>query len=600
VSEVRLIVREAACDWSGTIHGSDADRAIAALSADPDTMAELEVAAERFAKRSPGGRFFSNLSRGLCAEPYDAGLVVIDLVARLVVVDSTYSSPDPKGTVWYHDGRCCTNSALRYHVADDWLFSSDGDHWEHVAEERRRERAARPIRDVRQVFYGRPMLEFIARRCFAAFAHRDAIAAAVRERWVEEVRTRLADEANLPLDQVDTSRLTDEEITPRTWPGQERYASLYYDTLKQIHADWLLTPRDDLGGACPREIALERHDHLMWDLQDRCEQWSRLDECPRGLPESSVAFRHGGFGTHELVKYYDLVRHLLWSCWERLTEQAQSPTFVDRFASFTAGDFLATEVPRLEGVREAWLDSPDPELHGRTPRSIIARERARMPEGVCGHEAVIDPDCPCCQMMAEMPGPTFWHLDGCNMDDEFAFDFRHRTREEWEEERREWEEFGRRLDAKQVERRRLGVTDSAHREDGPGAIWTRSFSVGDIADVPLGVRVFGVGCRLAELIVGLREGADRGATPSEAQWQIDRLNRNFGNLRELLQSPDSSLAGSLIDSVIHRFAESLDTVATAYPGLASQCESLTNDLQKLLDQPPPKPTEPDFDPDLPF
>jgi hypothetical protein len=207
------------------------------------------------------------------------------------------------------------------------------------------------------------MLEFVARQCFAAFARRDAIAAAVREQWAEEARKRLADEAKLPLDQVDTSRLTDEEIRPRTWRGEELSTSLYYDTLKQIHADWLLTPRDDLGAACPRAIALERHGHLMWDLQDRCEQWSRLGECPRGLPESSGAFRHGGFGTHELVKYYDLVRHLLWSCWKRLTEPAQSPTAGHQLASFTAGDFVATEVPRLESVCEAWLDSPDPELH---------------------------------------------------------------------------------------------------------------------------------------------------------------------------------------------------------------------------------------------
>ena len=241
-------------------------------------------------------------------------------------MDSTYSSPGPKGIVWYHDGRCCTKTGLRYHLADDWLFSSDGDHWEHVAEERRRKRAAKPIRDARQVFYGRPLLEFVGRESFAAFARRDEIAAAVRAQWAENARNRLADEANLALDQVDASRLTDEEITPKTWPGQERYASPFYDTLKQIHAAWLLTPRDDLGGACPREVALDRHDHLMWDLQDRCEQWSLLGECPRGLSESSHAFRYGGFGTHELVKYYDLVRELLWSCWEQLTELAQSPT----------------------------------------------------------------------------------------------------------------------------------------------------------------------------------------------------------------------------------------------------------------------------------
>ena len=89
-------------------------------------------------------------------------------------------------------------AALRYHLADDWLFSSDGDGWERLAERRRRERAAKPIRDVRGVFYGRPMLEFVARKTFAAFARRDAIAAAVREQWAEDARKRLADEADPP------------------------------------------------------------------------------------------------------------------------------------------------------------------------------------------------------------------------------------------------------------------------------------------------------------------------------------------------------------------------------------------------------------------
>ncbi len=574
MSEVRLVVREAACDWSGTIHGSCAERAVAALSADPATMEELEAAMERFAKPLPQSDLLANLSPGLRAEPYDAGLVVIDLFARLVVADSTYGSPGPEGSVWYHDGQCCTETALRYHLADDWLFSSDGDQWEHLSEVRRRERAARPIRDARSVFYGRPMLEFVARESFAAFARRDEIA-------------------------VDASRLTDEEITPEPWPGQERSASPYYDTIKQIHATWLLTPRDDLG-ACPREIALDRHEHLTWDLQDRCEQWSRLGEGPRGLSESSDAFQYGGFGTHELVMYYELVRELLWSCWEQLTERAQAPSVGHGPEWFTVGDFLTTEVPRLESVREAWLDTPDPEFDGRTPRSIITRERARLPEAMSGDEALIDPDCPCCQMMDEMCGPGFWNLDSSGMDDDFAFDIYRRTREEWEEEQRGWEEHRGRFDAEWTERKRLGITDSTPGEDGSSACWSRSFSVGPTAEVPLGVRVFGVGCQLAELIVGLRAGADRESTAPEAQRHIDQLNRDFGNLREMLQSSDSSLAEALFDPVLSRFADTLDTAAAARPDLASQCESLTNNLLKLLDPPPTGPNWDTHYPDGPF
>ena len=110
MSEVRLVVREADCDWSGTLHASVADRAIAALSADPTTLAELERAMTRFAKHGPSRKFLGNLYPGRNDEPYDAGLVVLDLVARMVVIDSTYSSPGHEGTVEYHNGKCVGQS----------------------------------------------------------------------------------------------------------------------------------------------------------------------------------------------------------------------------------------------------------------------------------------------------------------------------------------------------------------------------------------------------------------------------------------------------------------------------------------------------------
>jgi len=600
MSEVRLVVREAERGWSGTIHGSCADRAIAALSADPITLDELEAATARFEKPTPGSRFFTNLRQGTCAEPYDAGLVVIDLAARLVVVDSTYSCPGLQGTVEYHDGQSCTQTGLRYHLADEWCFVSDAENWQHLADERRRKRAAQPPLDARKVFYGRPLLEFVARESFAAFRRRDEIVAAVRAEWADEARKRLAKEAHVAPEQVDESQLTDAAIKPTVWPGQNEYASPFYDTLSQIHAAWLLTPRDDLRGASPREVAFERHGHLDRDQQDRCDQWSSLGECPPGLDESSHAFQYGGFGTHELVKYYDLVRELLWSCWKQLAEQADAPKVGQRPGSLMAGDFLTTEVPRLESVREALLDEPDPECHGRTPRSIIARERARLPEGVSGHDAMVDPECPCCQMLADMPGPTFWHLDGCNMDTDFAFDMFHRTRADWEEEQRSWEAHNRKFNAEWAERERLGVTDSSPRKDGSNAVWSQKFSVSETADVPLGVRVFGIGCRLAELIAGLRAGDDRETTPAPIQEEIDELNRDFGNLREVLQDSDSSVIEALLDPVLGRFRGTLDRVAAAHSDLAADCESLSDDLRQLLDPPPPEPDWESDDADLPF
>jgi hypothetical protein len=596
MSEVRLVVREAECDWSGTIHASGADQAIAALSADPITIDELDTAMARFAKRSRRDRFLGNLSRSRCVEPYDAGLVVIDLIARLVVVDSTYSSPSHKGTTRYHDGRCATDKRLRYHLADDWLFLSDADHWQGVADARRLARAALPFRDDRAVFYGRPLLEFIARECFTAFGRRAEIAAAVRQQWTEKARNRLAKNDNIGPDQVDASRLTDEEITPRSWPGSGRSASPFYDTLKEIHAAWMLTPRADLGGDCPRTVGVARHAHLSDDMEDRCQQWSCLDECPQGIDTSAHAFRHGGFGTHELVKYYDLVRELLWSCWERLSELAEAPNVNHRPEALTVGDFLATEIPRLENVRETWLDEPDPELYGRTPRSVIDRERARLPEDACGHDLIVDPDCPCCQMIGELPGPSFWHLDGSSMDNDFAFDIYCRTREEWEEEQQAWDDYAERCDAEQSERERLGVTDSEAPAGGSPSGFSGSLTTADVCEMPLGVRLFGVGCHLAELIVGLRSGADRENTPPEAQQHINELNRDFGNLRDVLQNDDSSRADALIDPVLRRFGETLETVAADRPDLAAQCERVACDLDALLSPPG---TRPDWGADEP-
>ncbi|CAN5313260.1 hypothetical protein BH10PLA2_BH10PLA2_15050 [soil metagenome] len=593
MSEVRLVVREADRDWSGNIHGSFADRAIAALAADPVTLEELDAALVRFAKPSPQYRSLANLSSGLRAEPHDAGLVVIDLAARLIALESDYSSPERDGCVEYHNGEECTEIVLRYHLADDWLFLTDGEDWRPLAEQRRRERAAQPPLDARRVFYGRPLLEFIARECLSAVARRTEIAAEVRAGWVQKARVRLAKEANVSPEEVDSSLLTKEEITPKTWPGQEEYANLYYDTLRQIHASWLLTPRQDLNGACPREVALERHGHVGWDLQDRCEQWSRLGRPAPGLSESSHAFQFGGFGTHELVKYYDLVRELLWSCWGRLEELAKSPIMGQQLDALTAGEFLTTEIPRLESVREAWFETPDRECYGRTPRSIIHRERARIPETMSKHDAVVDADCPCCQMMADMPGPMFWHLDGCNNDDYFAFDMSHRTREEWEEERRGWEEHSRRFNATWAEREKLGVTDSYTE----GSVWSRSFSLGE-GEIPLGIRIFGIGCRLAELISGLR--VDGKSASPEMQQHSDQLNRAFGNLREVLQGNDASLTATLISPVLERFADDLNNVAQDRPDLATQCESLAEELNGLLEPSEKEESPYEGEEDVPF
>lgn len=606
MSEVKFILRDACREVSSHWHGSCADRAVAALSADPVTIEELEVAIERFMNPGDDGRWFCCFWGCLDDEPYDAGLVVIDLAARLVVVESSYSSPGRKGTVRYHDGACGTNAQIRYQLADEWRVTHDVDRWRHLAEERRRERAAHPPLDARAVLFGRPLVEFLAAECFAAFGRREELAQATRARWIADEKERAIrwphrvrqDQTNSTspsgdgsLSMRDPETMTLEELAPSTRPGQERYASLYYDALKDIHVAWLMTPRADLRGEIPREIMLAQHDHISRDLDSRCEQWSQLDFCPRGLDTTSHAFQFGGFGTHELVKYYDLVRELLWSCWERLTELAQSPKASQRPESLALGDFLTAEVPRLEQVREEWFITPDPECHFRTPRSIIDRERQRLPEGMSGHEAMVDPDCPCCQMLADMPGPKFWHLDGSGMDwGEFAFDIYRRTREEWEAEQRDYDEFSRKCDARDAERRRLGVDYPIEGTHPEGSVWSSSFSIADTPDVPLGIRLFGIGGHLAEIITDLREPPKGNKTfdAIASQPLIDQLNRDFGNLREVLIGADAELSAALIEPVLDHFAETLDAVAAERSDLDPKCGALFAKLKNFLTPPDPE------------
>ena len=136
--------------------------------------------------------------------------------------------------------------------------------------------------------------------------------------------------------------------------------------------------------------------------------------------------------------------------------------------------------------------------------------------------------------------PVFWHLDGSGMDDEFAFSF-HRTLAEWEQEQRDHEEFSRKYEARRQEEKRLGIDSDP--------IWKRSYVAPDSAEMPLGVRLFGIGSLLAELIVDLKE--DRPL--------IDRLRRDFGNLREVVGASEA-LTDALLAPVLERFGRSEERV----------------------------------------
>ena len=373
MSYIRLIVTDQTQTINGEVHGYFGDALVAALTAEPETVEELEVALARFIRPPSDLSPFARFRKGENFEPYDTGVMVIDLAARVVAVDSSYSQPSAEGEVRVQDEFSEEDFSVPYRLSDDWLFVYSIPEYEGVCQRRREERLAIEPFGARGVLYGRALLEFIAKEYFEAQDSND-----------EELFTK-------------------------------------------IHAKWLMTAREDLRGKTPHEVLLEKREFIDFDLHSRALQWSFTKECPPPLSFSSNAYAHAGFGTHEIVIYYELVRYLLGECFE----QAR------------AGISIDAEIERLEQLKNGWLCAPNRDYYGRTPEQIIEWERQRVNITMSARESIIDEDCEVCEATtADFDVPMFWHLDGCNMDDCFEFSFC-QTRAEWEAERKHWEEFNR-------------------------------------------------------------------------------------------------------------------------------------------------------------
>jgi len=383
MSEVRLNILDASRAICGTIHGSVADAAVAALSAEPETIGELQDAVARFIKPVNDFGPFAAFHADTNDEPSDAGIIFIDLAARVVAAESSYSMPVAAGQILYHDGMQATDVWLPYLAPDDWLFVASIGQYKSFCELRRAERTAAQPLDFRAVLYG-AVVEFIAKQCLAA---------------------RNANAEN---------------------------------PIAEMHAKWLMTPRPDLRAQSPREMMLGKCDFIDADLQSRELQWSFVGEPAPCLRQDSAAYRFAGFGTHEVVMYYELLRFLLSECWKRMSEERNVT--------------LADEVARLEKIKADWLECPQPDLGGRNPAYILECERKRLPLIMSAEEIMEDEDCPMCQAMGEEFAPTFCHLDGCNMDNDFPFSS-YRTRGEWEEEQLRQKQYNDEFDRKWEQRK---------------------------------------------------------------------------------------------------------------------------------------------------
>lgn len=497
MSEVRLLILDEKRAIHGHIHASQANVAVAALAAEPQTIEELDLAMSRFDVEDKR-QHFAHFHLGDSDEPWDAGLVVIDITARLIAYQSSYSSILSKGTI-----HCPKFDAeFNFRLFDDWEILHQTNLWRDAAEKRRELFLSCQRIDVRKVLYGRKLIEFIVEK-------------------IEQTRDLEANEA-----------------------------------IKSIHAQWLMTPRDDLDGKCPRKLLLAHMDFLDFDLQYRQFQWSITHKPPVALERSSMAYKHAGFGRHENVLYYNLIRDLL----------SASRQWLESHGPWKRSD----EVERLEKMRDASMASKSEELNGQSPSAIIENERQRIPEVGNFSDCAIDCDCPLCQMIMENKSLCFWHLDGCNMDDEFAFSF-HRTEEEWNEEQRSQLEMD----------RKFNETWSPCQTDSlvSTGLWNPAFIDKEIPDdLPLSQMVAIANFDFAVMISKLNEDINE-LSDGEDTAQPQRFNTLLANLREALQSSPEHFEGT-----INQLVDELAHVAERYPDIRVRCA----DLMRLLREFPNK------------
>ncbi|PYS98427.1 MAG: hypothetical protein DMF63_16220 [Acidobacteria bacterium] len=282
---------------SGDVHGSLTDAFVAALTAEPETIIEYESALRRYVGTELGSTPLQFFLKNEDLEPYDAGIVAIDLPGRTVGFDTTYSIPCAAGRVRIPSEFSDDDEVwIPYRVPDDWMFVESMPLYRGTRITQREERLRRAPFDARPILFGRPMITYIA----------------------------------LAMSDVSSPC------------GEEDFAA--------IHAEWLRSARKDLRDRSPREVFLEKLDFIDSDLQSRSFQWSLTKVCPLPLPKSSFAYLNAGFGMHEWVLYYDLFRFLLADAAERkaFREPVNIEAEIDRLSTLR-DEWLRTPDPEISG-----------------------------------------------------------------------------------------------------------------------------------------------------------------------------------------------------------------------------------------------------------
>ncbi|MEQ1826399.1 MAG: hypothetical protein ABL921_10640 [Pirellula sp.] len=342
-----------------------------------------------------------------------------------------------------------------------------------------------------------------------------------------------------------------------------------YERTIAVHRDWLMTPRQDLAGRMPRQCLHGGMDWLDRVIEGQKYQISR-SAASIPIPREMAERPETPMGRSEVCMYFDLCRELINEGWVWISLQSEK--------HLHEADALQQLALHLSDVQKNWMNHPFE--GGSSPSAIIQAERCRSPRvlGEDGEQPLIDCDCPICQMMiGETFGETFVSIDGhhLELDDEFAFSLCE-TREEWDEQQREYEEFSRAMDLKRIEREEA----NSEEQDEFGSVWKHTFvsdqGIPGDTNGHLSISFF-----LADMISTLKEAGAK-------QEDIDAINQVFRQYREA--GPYELAAATDL------FQQTLEHTAQTYPLLVGR----SADLQHRLDELFRGRTSAHFDDDCPF
>ncbi|MDP6444829.1 MAG: hypothetical protein QGG36_05415 [Pirellulaceae bacterium] len=504
-SEISLLVRDRE-EWRQVDKLDDFTNlvAIASLSANPTTFDELRRAYARYRPEEP----FSDLPwrNGPPREP-SGPWCVVDLASRLVLAGNGYELP---GDVHcYRERDDDSSSQIWINMPPEWDLK-DTDWCTALAADPPGEIA--PF-DVRAILYGRPYAAHVAKRV------------------VEASRANALPDTYISFDQFKR---------PEPFSDAER------DTIERwrkqgvaIHAEWLLTACDELGGETPRSHLHRGREWVDREIHYRCQQWSMKKKPPLAIDRDTFAYRYGPMGTQEVVVYFAYCRELIDCAFTAIAD--------DR--NIEASE-LATA---LEALGETWLHEGSLDGEPLRPHSVIDDERRLFPL-VVGAE-MSDCDCPICRMEADSSEPTFYLFDGhhLELDDEFAFSLIE-TRGEWEMLQGDYVQYAE--ESREIQQSFEPETASPELQD----IWMSSKVSDSVASSTMGLAF-----RLAEIIGNLQQD---GSMPD----RIGAINDAFDAYR---RSPDRKRRRRAKQRLCHE----LEQVAAALPELTSKVA----DFQSQLD-----------------